>query len=101
MTRVIKTDVGESGLPSHFLPNPIQSNPTVNSSKKRKLAATGFQSEKYVSDSLRQIVGKSHFRRFIRLRHRLARWRPHQDPYADQSLLDIEILDFLSLVNNG
>ena len=64
MTLIMKTDVGESSFPSHFLPSPIQSNPTVNSSKKHKLATIEFSSEKYVSDSLRQIVGKSHFRRF-------------------------------------
>ena len=104
MTQIMQPDVGEFGFPSHFLANPLESNSTVSSSRKHKLAAIGFQSEKYVSDSLRQIVGNSRFRRFTviaELRHRLARRRPHQAPYAGQSLSGVEILDFLSLINNG
>ena len=53
MTQVMQPDVGESRLPSHFFPNPIQSDSTVRSSRKHKLAAIGFQSEKYISDGLR------------------------------------------------
>ena len=53
MTQVMQPDVGESGLSSHFVPNPIQSDSTVSSSRKHKLAAIGIQSEKYDSDGLR------------------------------------------------
>ena len=53
VTQIVQPDVGESGLPSHFFPNPIQSDSAASSPRKHKLAAIGFQSEKYVSDSLR------------------------------------------------
>ena len=68
MTRIMQPDVGESGFRLTSFQIQYSRIPPANRPRKQILAAIGFQSEKYVSDSLRQIVGNSHCRRFIRQR---------------------------------
>ena len=50
MTQIMQPDVGEPGLPFHFLPNPIQPDPAASSPRKHKLTAIWIQTEKYLSD---------------------------------------------------